>query len=179
LIIELTTEELNKCREAGLARTSENEGTQDIASYDHKRFDLTSAQANCLGVVAEYAVVKSLGHSFESDVWHPFVKRADYHLLKGPDVCGRYEVRRQHRFGNPLAIRQKDVEAGAVVVSVHVPFVRVSPTGIKPLGRAQIIGCIDAETGWDLGDVPSWSYKQRDRVVPMELLLPWEMSEAA
>jgi len=166
-IVNFTAEEKEFCKDFGIARWTENRGSRDIASYDPRRFNLTSKQSNVLAVLAEYSVVKYLGldHTDEK-VWVPYVPRAEYHKIKEPDILGFIEVRRCNKPGNPMPIRTKDVEKEAAVVSVAIPYI-VTDTGAVDLdGDLAIIrGWHWAVEAWEIGSIPSWSSQSKDRVI--------------
>lgn len=148
-------EEMAFIRNAGNSRTDANKHKQDIADYDHKRFDLTSRQANVLGVAAEAAWFKHLGgdildHSLED--WAHYVPNdhPQYRaLLSRQDLFNTYEVRRAHRMGNPIPVRRKDSN---IILQAHVPHLAA---GTTMMWDKVIL------TGWckvtDEGKTPPWS----------------------
>lgn len=154
-MMKFTTEEMAFIKNAGINRTNANSNKRDIADYKQERFDLTSQQANILGVAAEAAWFKKLGgdvihHSL--DDWAHYVpnNHPDYvRLLSRQDLFNTYEVRRAHRMGNPIPVRRKDSN---IVLQAHVPH--IAGKGVLMWDRVIL-------TGWcavsDKGTTPSWS----------------------
>jgi hypothetical protein len=151
-------------------RTYANQDRNNIPDYDTKRFYLTEYENNILGIAGELGVVKALGLSpFDESIWLPFVTEDRYDELKQPDVAGKYEVRSIRKPDNPLAVRTKDVRAGATLVLTYIPHSKY--TGWK--SEVHIKGLLEAELAWELGTVPEWSVAGDSRIVPQELLKSW------
>lgn len=154
-MMKLNKEELAFVIDAGMKRTKANKNKQDIADYDHRRFHLTSLQANVLGVAAEAAWFKHLGgdvvdHSL--DDWAHYVPNdhPEYvRLLSRQDLFNTYEVRRADRIGNPIPVRRKD---NNIVLQAYVSYVSAG----NSLLLSEVI-----LTGWcnvtDEGSTPAWS----------------------
>lgn len=155
----------------GTLRTEENKNKQDIACYDTNRFNLTSEQANRLGVVVELATVKLLGlpedvqAGLRPDVWAAFVKEEDYGLYLGqPDIAGIIECRRANRRSSPIPLRRKDVEAGAIVVQGYVDYSQNAQGRITVSQEVEFLGWSDAAADWQTAKVPGWAHGGNSRV---------------
>lgn len=162
--VTLSNEEMRMAGSLGVMRENENKGRRDIADYDQKRFNVNSLQNNVLGVMGEMAVAKWMGfgedvlNNKRVDIWAGFVPTSDYHLLEGPDIAGKVEVRACRKRSNPLPIRWKDVEAEAIIIHVFVDFDWTdNGTKVKPTGEVEILGWADAKEDWKTGTIPSWS----------------------
>jgi|SRR6478752_4704611 len=165
--IELTTEEMLFASKIGYYRTIENEQRPDIADYDQKRFRLTSLQANRLGVMCEMAAGKALGLDMlhtTMDQWVSWIPSEHYGMYPKPDILQRYEVRRCEKMSNPIPIRLKDVEHEAIVLQIHVEYIKNDDEIIVP-SRATIVGWCDAKEEWATADKPAWSRSNKSRVV--------------
>jgi len=171
VIIEFTNEELKHIGDIGAARTGANKNKRDIRDYDHRRFNLTSEQANKLGVMGEAALVKYLGYDILTvgmDTWVSFYtpEEAKYYK-KIPDVFHNgqwYDTRRLNKITNPLAIRKKDVEQNVIVLNVFIGYAQDEKFGPIKLDRnengktyAVFTGWANAREDWDKGRVPRWS----------------------
>lgn len=160
--VSITQEEFAFVAELGRLRTEENKARWNIPDYDTKRFNLTSLQANRLGVLTEFGIGKWLGLDMmdvDVDVWAGFVKSEDYAKYLGqPDIAGLVEVRRANKEASPLPLRRKDVKAGAFVVQGFVKYRQQEWGGAISVNKeVSILGWSDAKEDWDTGDVPSWS----------------------
>lgn len=162
--VTLSKEEISLAGNLGRLRCMENKGRADIGDYDHKRFNLTSLQNNCLAVMGEMAAVKFLGFDDEvvqnqhPDIWAGFVRTEDYHLLKQPDIASKFEVRTCRKRSNPVPVRWKDVKAEAIILHVYVDFDWTeNGTKVKPTGEVEILGWADAVEDWKTGSIPAWS----------------------
>lgn len=162
--VTLSNEHMRMARSLGLLRSNENEGTNDIPDYDKERFNLTSLQNNCLAIMGEMAALKYLGFDEEvlenqrTEIWAGYVPKGEYHLLKQPDIAGKFEVRTCRKRSNPVPVRWKDVQAKAIILHVYVDF-DWDKTGTKviPTGEVDILGWADAEEDWKTGKVPGYS----------------------
>lgn len=147
-----------------MLRTQENKKRRDIADYKQEAFNLTSLQANCVGVVAELAVAKWLGypeevlHGERPDIWAAFVKEEDYGLYLGqPDIAGIIEVRRAHKRTSPIPIRKKDVRAGALLIQPYVDINYLDNGRINCEHRVELLGWADAVEDYKTGKTPWWT----------------------
>lgn len=149
--------------ELGRLRTEENKGRQDIADYKQEAFNLTSMQANRVGVLAEMAVAKWLGLPEEvlmnqcPDIWAGYVPSSEYDKYLGqPDILGVIEVRRAHRRSSPIPIRRKDVRAGAILIQ---PYVDITWNGNKIIAdnTVELLGWADAPVDYQTGNIPWWT----------------------
>lgn len=162
--IELTKEEVTFAGRMGMARTNENKNRRDIADYKQSAFNLTSLQANCVGVVAELAVAKWLGlpqdvlEGKRPEVWAAFVEEADYgKFLGAPDILGVIEVRRAHRRTSPIPIRKKDVRAGALLIQPYVDINYLADGKINCERTVELLGWADAPVDYKTGNIPWWT----------------------
>lgn len=171
-VVELSKEEMAFAAKVGTLRTQENKNRRDIADYDTNRFNLTSEQANRLGVVVELATAKYLGLPEEvlrgerPEVWAAFVEEKDYKTYLGaPDIAGVIECRRANRTSSPIPLRRKDVEAGAIVVQGYVDYIQSPETGrIIVTPEVQFLGWSDAAADWASATVPGWARGNNSRV---------------
>lgn len=162
--VELSREEIILAGKYGTARTNENKNRSDIADYDTNRFNLTSLQANVVGVAAEMGVIKWLGlpdEVLQNDmpgIWAGYVPSEDYARYLGqPDILGVIEVRRAHRKQNSIPIRTKDVRCNAIIVHAYVD-IEYKPNGkigVNP--EVQLLGWADAVADWQTGTVAGYS----------------------
>lgn len=162
--VTLSKEEMRMAGNLGTLRTYENRNRQDIPDYDADRFNLTNLQNNVLAVMGEMGSVKYLGFDDEvvqnkrTDIWAGWVPEADYELLKQPDIAGVIEVRTCRKRSNPVPVRWKDVNAGAIILHVYVDFDWTEDgTRVKPTGEVEILGWADAKADWKNGTVPGYS----------------------
>lgn len=170
-VVTLTKEEMAFAAKVGTLRTNENKNRADIACYDSNRFNLTSEQANRLGVVVELATAKYLGLSEEvlrgerPDVWAAFVEEKDYGTYLGqPDLLGVIECRRANRKSSPIPLRRKDVQAGAIVVQGYVDYVQTATGRITVPAEVEFLGWSDARADWSTAEVPGWARGGNSRV---------------
>ncbi|TNM61526.1 hypothetical protein FHN55_16990 [Streptomyces sp. NP160] len=140
----MNKEELALAALIGTKRTEENKNGHHIAEYRQQAFNLSTEQANRLGVLAEMAVLKWLGAPYnDRDVWIDFVPRSEYSKLKGrPDIQWQgmdIEVRRANKEVSPIPLRKKD--QGYIVVQPFIPYEQHSETGLIRVGReVQLLG---------------------------------------
>lgn len=173
--VQLTVAERNEVKNIGDARTDANAARFDIPDYDQRRFNLTSRQANRLGVFAEAAAFKYLGgdilnHSLED--WASFIPN-DHpdrtRLLGKADLFGVVEVRRANTPHSPIPIRAKDKEAGLYVVQAYVPYAQPVRTKENPWPLINVYSHADL-LGWaytnDEGVTPDWARQKGTIVVP-------------
>lgn len=171
-VVELSKDQMAFAARVGTLRTEENKNKRDIACYDSNRFNLSSEQANRLGVVVELATAKYLGLPEEvlrgerPEVWAAFVEEKDYGLYLGqPDLLGVIECRRANRTSSPIPLRRKDVEAGAIVVQGYVDYIQNPETGrVIVTPEVQFLGWSDAAADWKTGAVPGWAQGGNSRV---------------
>jgi hypothetical protein len=173
-VVEVPEEVRLKLRRVAKARTQANLATCDNPDYDHNRYDLTSEQANYLGVMAEMAVIiyGELDVT-DPDVWNMYVdpSRADYkEQIARPDILNTFEVRRVSQTYNPLVVRTKDVAVEAIMVSVFLPYTIYGSKLIVP--EPIIAGWLPAREAWDKGTVPEWSKDGDSRGVSLSETRP-------
>lgn len=182
-IVTFTQEEMNRVAAWGTARTEENKNRRDIADYDKNRFNLTSEQANRLGVLVEYAVYKYLGFDpniIDPEVWAAYVPSSQYKQHLGrPDVAGKYEARRANRRGNPIPIRSKDVRCEAIIIQGFVDYTQTRTGGIIVPKAVELTGWADAVTDYETGLIPSWSRNADARTVEPRSMETFNMEVAA
>lgn len=167
MIIKLTQDEMAFAGKIGFYRDYENKQRRNIADYDTKRFNLTSLQAHRLGVMCEVAVGKHLGLDMlkqPNEVWTGFVVSEHYEFNKGPDILGKYEVRRANVRTSPIPLRKKDLEYNAIVVQVYVNYTQ-SADGIMVPSECELLGWSDSAADWKEAQTPSWSKNGQARVV--------------
>lgn len=185
IIIEFSPEEMKHISAIGEARTDMNKYKQDIADYDQRRFNLTSLQANKLGVMVEAALVKFFGYDILTvgmDNWVSFYTAEDAWMYKSsPDVFHEgqwYDTRRVQKRTNPVAMRSKDKEQNVIVVQGFVPYKFVSEGVIRPGRKVELLGWANPSEDWEDGWKPSWAITNNSKVIdprPIEDLFPKEV----
>lgn len=180
MLVNFTREEMHRIAWWGTARTNENKYRSDIRDYRREAFNLTSEQANRLGVMVEYGIYKWLapktGWDLEDpdpSVWAAFVEAKDYEQLNKPDIAGVIEARRANSLSSPIPLRSKDVRDGAFVVQGFVHYMQDETSGhIRVPAQVTLLGWADAVKDYPNGEIPWWS-KGDARVVgrrPMDTL---------
>lgn len=181
MIIEFTEEEFNFIGETGKKRHMEMRGVSNIADYDPNRKTLTELQLDRLGLMAEAAVAKWFGYDITNtplDIWPSFVKRSELKNYNNGDVYHngiKYEVRRADRLGNPVPIREKDIEIGATIIQVYIDYKRCSDGRISVPREAMIVGYCNTTSDYEEGWKPRWGKDPVTRVNdprPIEELFP-------
>jgi len=166
--IALTQEEMRFVTKVGFARAHEMSTTADIADYDTKRFDLTSRQAHCLGVMVEAATCKLFGldpMTTTQDQWTAFLFKEQMKRTKDQaDILGVVECRRAAKRENPIAIRQKDKALGALVVQGFVEYSLNAEGKITVGNTVEFLGWSNVAEDWSEAVVPGWS-NGKSRVV--------------
>ena len=82
---------------------------------------MTPLQVDQMGVIGEMVVAKFLMLPlFDLRYWTYYVEDGSYNV---PEIMGVVEVRRVNSPGNPLKLRQKDVDDRAINVKVYIPYV--------------------------------------------------------
>lgn len=173
----------------GEARTDMNKGKRDIADYDHRRFNLTSLQANKLGVMVEAALVKYFGYDIltvSMDNWVSFYTAAEATNFKAaPDVFHEgqwYDTRRVQKRTNPVAMRKKDVDNNVIVVQGFVDYKFTETGSIRPGRKVELIGWANPAVDWEDGWKPGWAKTNNSKVIdpkPIEDLFPEAVGAAA
>ena len=167
---QLTEEEIQFCKDTAQKRLDFNKNNKDIPDYDTNRFNLSSLQANFLGIIVEVALCKFL----EVDYTDPEVYCAyseDKKDFKKPDVLGVFEARRANKVYSPLPVRKKDVEAKSIIVQGFAPYIQLEPTKpgekgkITNYGKVMWTGWMDAEDAWRVGVVPDWAKNGNSKTV--------------
>ena len=168
--IEFTQEEISFIANTGEARHIEMRGVGNIAAYNNNAATLTPLQADRLGVMAEAAVAKWLGLDITNlplDIWPSFVKKEDLKKYNNGDVFHngiKYEVRRVEKLGNPVPIREKDIEAGVIIIQVYVPYSKKANGRITIPTEAIIVGFCNTTSDYESGWKPWWRKDNITRV---------------
>jgi hypothetical protein len=143
----------------GTRREEINRGKQDAAYYDASRMEnnLVANIASCCG---EMAVAKHLNLYWGGDAW-PLSRHEE--MRDRPDLEPSIEVRRVREIGNPMAVRQRDVERDRTMWCVYV----------HPENTANVtlVGMLPAAWAWKYGEQPSWDKTGTTRVVAQGLLM--------
>ena len=172
--VALNLKERAAVKDIADARTEANAHRNDIPDYDKTRFNLSSKQANRLGVFAEALAFKWAGgnvlnHSLED--WASFVPNNHpdrTRLLANADLFNTIEVRRANSLHSPIPVRQKDRDLGAIVVQVYVPYKQPMKTALEPFPgitvglHGRILGWCNAD---DEGTKPAWAKQAGSLVV--------------
>lgn len=165
MITILTEAEIEFCKDAANKRAEYNKNKKDIPDYDTNRFNLTSLQANFLGIIVEVALCKVLGVDYANpEVYCAFSE--DKKDFSKPDVLGVFEARRANKEYSPLPVRKKDVEANAIVVQGFAPYIQLEKHGkIANYGEVHWTGWLPAEEAWKKGTVPDWGKNGNSKTV--------------
>ena len=156
LTIELEPWEYEWASHVGARRYIENWGKRDARHYDKKRMedDRTAQVAACVG---ELAVAKLTNQYWSGHVWHKTDHDQHKHMA---DVGDNIEVRRVRTSTNG-AVRRRQLGKGLLLFIVQP---------VAPEFRAvDIIGWIDHDEGWELGE-PSQYDPEGTRLIAPELL---------
>lgn len=191
MIITFSKKEKDFIKQVANLRTIVNEGKNDIKAYQGVTKYMTKEDLNLVSVLTEAGVVKSLGYDLTEtplEVWPSFYLPTHKGLYDGADINhnGRsLEIRRVNKRENPLAIRTKDVQHGAIVVKTFVPHTQIIEDGkvvgmkdVKPL--VEVLGWIDAVEAYPVLDFAFWAkkYNTEDKAAynlnPIEDLIPQE-----
>ena len=168
MIIDLNEWEWVHALNVGNMRFTANWGKKDAAHYDKKRMedDRTAQQRAC---VCELAVAKGTNRYWSGSVW-PKTKH-DWFKRRIADVGYNIEVRCV-RTQTAAAVREYQLGQG-----LHLFVAR---TTTSELTQAEILGHLDYDQAWELGETPHYidptteSEGSRTRVVSVEHLTKWE-----
>lgn len=167
---KLNDTELEYCKNIAKKRIDFNKNHNDIKSYDHNRFNLSSLQSNFLALTVEVALCKFLDvNHLDPRVYCGFSR--DYKDFQKPDVLGVFEARRANKQYSPLPVRTKDVKANAIIVQGYAPYEQKGKDSLDDLsgyGTIHWNGWMCSHDAWRVGDVPEWSYNKNDRTVPQK-----------
>ena len=150
--------EHNIAVQVGVARYNMRKDSGDQSYYDPARME-SNFNANIASAVCEMAVAKYTNQYWACHVWC-----VEQHRLysRMPDVGTNIEVRRVRDKKNPVAIRERDVRDGRMIYAVYAKAPEYE--------EVEILGCIDAQEGWNIGTIPSYDKKNNTRVVATEQL---------
>lgn len=170
MITILTEEEIEFCKENAIKRYEWNkrQGNSDIADYNKSLFNLTSLQANLLGIVVEVALCKVLDVDYTDPAKFVAFSK-NYADFQKPDVLGKYESRRANKQTSPLPVRKKDLDQDVIIVQGYAHYQQDEKLGrIYDYGQVTWNGWLEAEAAWELGTVPSWSKNGNSKVVELK-----------
>lgn len=177
MITILTEEDLDFCKDAAMKRVEWNkqQGNSDIADYNKNLFNLTSAQANLLGLIVEVALCKVLDVDYTDPAKFVAFSK-NYADFQKPDVLGKYESRRANKKSSPLPVRKKDlITPGTIIVQGYAHYKQDEKFGrITNYGKVEWNGWLEAGEAWELGTEPSWSKNGNSKVVELNLLKDME-----
>lgn len=165
MITILTEEEIQFCKDTATKRLEFNKNNKDIPDYDSNRFNLTSLQANFLGIIVEVALCKLLDVDYtDPEVYCAFSE--DKKDFKKPDVLGVFEARRANKEYSPLPVRKKDKDAKSIVVQGFAPYVQLEKHGkIANYGEVHWTGWMCADDAWRVGTIPDWGKNGNSKTV--------------
>lgn len=152
VLVTLTPWETEWVTTVGMRRHHNNLHKADAAHYDRNRME-DNLTASINAAKCELAVAKTLGRYWSGSVWdtgqHEWYKHE-------PDVAPNIEVRRTRKEHGSLPVRQRDVADGRALVLAYVDHYTAA---------VNVIGWIDADTGWRIGH-PSQYSPDTTRLVP-------------
>jgi hypothetical protein len=116
--------------------------------------------AQVAAAVCELAVAKTTNRYWHAHIWHA----TEHHKFKNlPDVGRNIEVRRV-RTSKRAAVRRHQLGKGLVLfVAYALP---------PELREVDVLGWVDMDTAWEVGEPPYWD-EENSRVVSPEHLTPW------
>lgn len=167
--VTMTDEEMFFAGKVGAARALEMQGVANIDSYKEQAMYLSSKQGHQLGVLAEMGVAKALGYNpmdLTISQWPAFYFKEQKHVYDGPDLFGKFEVRRVNNPNNPIAIRTKDYEQDVIVVQAYVDFIfHEDDKSLDVSNVVQVIGYSNVREDWNDAEIPWWCTDRSARVV--------------
>lgn len=156
VLVTLTPWETEWVTTVGMRRHHNNLHKQDAAHYD-PRLMQDNLTASIASAKCELAVAKALGRYWSGSVWDSGQHEQYKHE---PDVAPNIEVRRTRREKGSLPVRQRDVADGRVLVLTY---------NDEYLKCVQVLGWIDADTGWSIGEPAHYSPDTTRLVSPYSL----------